>query len=200
MSKQLNYLMVAEQLTGDSRVMFFTTPELAKQGFDNITQPLIKIWADMGCNPHYDDDDVFYSVKDGKGIRFNSGQLEELDELIGHTNVYYEWGTVDVADDVTHYVAQFSEWVDESDIDFYTKDTAVIRHNSLIDEGLQIAEDHHGYIIDRNDQSTWENAERGTLFSEDVHTSPNHIDTFFGYSDVYYTIRRGEIKIEEGAQ
>lgn len=198
MGKQLNYVMVAEQLTGDSRVMFFTTPELAKKAFDDLTQPLISVCMDT----YYDTDeqDVFYYTKEGKGVRFNSGELEELDELIGDTNVYYEWGTVDVTDDVTHYVAQFSEWVDESDIDFYNKDTAVIRHKSLIDEGLQVAEDHHGYIIDRNDQSTWENAERGTIFSEDVHTSPNHIDTFFGYSDVYYTIRSGEIKIEEGAQ
>lgn len=198
MSKQLNYLMVAEQLTGDSRVMFFATPELAKAAFDNLTQPLIKVCEDN----YYDteEEDVFYYTKEGKGVRFNSGELEELDELIGDTNVYYEWGTVDVADDVTHYVAQFSEWVDESDIDFYTKDTAVIRQNSLIDEGLQIAEDHHGYTIDRQDKTTWECEENGTIFSEDVDASVNYTDVFFGYTDVYYTIRCGEITIEKGAE
>lgn len=193
MSKQLNYLMVVEQLTGDSRVMFFATPELAKQAFDNLTQPLIKV-----CMENYydtDEQDVFYHTKEGKGVRFNSGELEALDDLIGDNNVYYEWDSVEVADDVTHYVAEFSEWVDEGGITFHAKDNAVKVYNDRIDDGLQIAKDHHGHSINRYDKSTWESGEKGTLFTEAIDTSVNHSDAFFGYSDVYYTYRCGEIDV-----
>jgi hypothetical protein len=190
MAKQINYLLIAQGLTGDSSVQFFPTPELAKQAFDNLTQPLIKVCMDNGCNP--DDEDVFYPTKDGKGVRFNSGELETLDELICENNEYYEWNTITAPDDVTHYIAEFNEYVDESSISFHTKDEATTKYNDLIDQSIQIAKDHHGVEINRYNQSTWE-TENGTVFSEPIDTTVNHTDAFFGYSDVYYTYRCGQI-------
>ena len=62
MSKQLNYLMVVEQLTGDSRVMFFQTPELAEKAFNNLVQPLIEVCKSNGYD--VEESDVCYTYAD----------------------------------------------------------------------------------------------------------------------------------------
>lgn len=193
MTKQLNYLLIAEGLTGDSKVYFYATPELAEKAFKIQTEPLIKACIDGGADE--EEENVFYSLKDGKAWRFNTGELDELDKLLNECNLYIEWGIATVDNDVTHYIAEFSEWVDESTISFYTKDTSTIRYNDLIDEGITIAAEHHDIHINRYDQSTWVH-EGNTVFSEPIDTSVNHTDVFFGYNqDTYYTIRCGEIDV-----
>lgn len=193
MAKQLHYLLIAEGLTGDSDVYFYATPELAEQAFKNLIKPLV----DACMNNHYDteEQDVFYHLKEGKAVRFNSGELDALDEYLSECNRYVEWGTATVKDDVTHYIAEFSEWVDESTITFYNTEQAKIKYNDGIDEGISIAKEHHTIEINRHDQSTWTH-EGNTVFSEPIDTSVNHSDAFFGYNqDTYYTIRCGEIDV-----
>jgi hypothetical protein len=185
MAKQINYLMIAYALTGDSTVTFYPTPESAKQAFNNHTEPLVAL-----CLENYydtEEQDVFYHVNDGKGLRFNSGELEALDEIIGESNVYYEWGTVEVGDDVTHYFADFSEWVDDSIVLFLSKEEAENRYESAITEGIEVAKDHFRIIINREEDTD--------AFSETKHPTENHTDAFFGFDDVYYTARLGEIKL-----
>lgn len=195
MNKQLNYLMIAKQLTGNSSVFFYATPELAKKAFDNCTKPLITVCSENGCEPD-DEQKVLFLLKDGKGIKFIGGELDELDDLfIGGSDVYYEWGSIAVADDVTHYVAEFSNCVDKSSITFYTKNDAVITYNNRIDDGIQIANDNHGSGINRYDQSTWECKDRGIVFREAIDTSINYSDAFFRYSDTHHTYRCGEIEV-----
>ena len=193
MSKQLNYLMVVEQLTGDSRVMFFATPELAKLAFERQIQPLIEVCKSNGYDT--EENDVCYQTKEGKGWRFNSQFLDALDELIGDTDVYYEWDSVTVPDDVTHYVAEFSEWVDEGSITFHTAEEAKIKYNDNIDTQI-VAANQSGHNINRYDQSTWQNEEGMTLYSEPIDTSVNYSDAFFGcFVDPYFTYRCGEIDV-----
>lgn len=193
MAKQINFLLIAQGLTGDGNVYFYATPELAEQAFKNLTQPL----TDICINNYYDTDkhDVFETFQDDKAMRFNSGILDALDILIGGSNIYYQWGTVTVDDHVTHYIAEFNEWLDESKITFHNAEQAKIKYNDAIDEGISIAASHHHIHINRYDQSTWEH-EGNTVYSEPINTKLNHTDVFFGYSsDAFYTIRCGSIDV-----
>lgn len=185
--------MVCEQLTGDSWVMFYQTPELAEKAFNNLVQPLIEVCKSNGYD--VEDSDVCYTFVGKQAWRFNAQELDALDELIGETNVYYEWGSVTVNDDVTHYFAEFSEWVDEGTITFHTAEEAKIKYNDAIDNTL-IAANERGHEINRYDQSTWENEEGMTLFSEPIDTSVNYSDAYFGYElDPTFTFRCGEIDV-----
>jgi hypothetical protein len=189
MAKQINYLLIAFGVTGDSNVLFYATPELAEQAFKNLTQPLV----DVCMNNYYDTDkhDVFETFQDDKAIRFNSGIIDALDILIGESNVYYEWGTKTVDDNVSHYIAEFSEWVDDSSITFHNQQDAEIKYNKAINDGIQTANDHHHHNVSRDNPETWEGEDFETLFSETITT---YSDAYFGYNvDCSYTYRYGSI-------
>lgn len=192
MTKQINYLLIAEELTGDSTVKFFPTPELAEKAFKKHTNPLIQTCIDAGADEN--NEDVFYSLKDGKAYRFNYGILDELDDQLNECNQYVEWNTITVNNDVTHYIAQFSEWVDDSSINFYPQQTSIISLHSLINEQISIAKEHHNITIDPQNSKTWKNTEGQTLYLESTDFVKNQANIFFGYSDVYLTIQHGQIQ------
>ena len=190
--KTLHYILIARHLTGDSEVLFFPTAEKAADHYDGLVKPITTL-----CVSEHLDEDVFYKCNtDSKGVivgwRFNSGENDALDELLSDDcNHYYELGQVEVDDDVTHYVVQFSEWVDDTDIRFYNERQALQSLTELVNEGIQMCEDYEGHKIDRADCSTWNNSEGMTLFSE---TSNTHlIDVYFGYGDTTSTVRFGNI-------
>lgn len=183
---QINYLMYANALTGDSNITFFPTAELAQKTFNIYTEPLVAICMNNYYNT--DTQDVFTTLKDGKAYRFNAGELEPLDDRIGDSNVYYEWNTIEVPNNTTHYLAQFSEWVDDSCISFHTENNALTIYNNLILEQIDIAKNHHNITINRTSQTDH--------FSETNNPIDNHTDAFFGYDDVYNTIRIGSIHIK----
>lgn len=188
MVKQINYVLIAEGLTGDSEVLFFPTPELAKAKFDELVNPFKSIIKDLS----EDEIEELIFSDDVHRIRIYTGVNEQADALLNDCDRFITWESIYIDEYATHYIAELSEWVDESNISFYPKDIAIIKYNDLIDESIQIAKDHHGIEINRYDQSTWQ-TENGTVFTEAIDTTINHSDAFFGYSDVYYTYRIGEI-------
>jgi len=189
--KLVHYVLIAQQLTGDSEILFFPTQTDAMNKYRELTDPLLSICL----TKNLEHEDVFdYNYNDGgqpHTSRFNSGHDEDLDNLLGENNTYYEVTTLQIPDDATHYVCLFSEYVDESSVVFFNKADAIKHYNNMVDNDIEAADDFAEYGIKRYDQSTWEQTGTQTLFSED-HKS-THTDAFFGYDDVYWTNRIGSI-------
>ena len=188
--KVLHFVLIAQQLTGDSKVVFFPSRLKAERFFQNEVAPLLEI-----CERNNLEEDEAYSFGQTKDIvRFDSGYNEELDAKLGECNHYYYLGQVEVEDDVDCYIADFSEWVDESTISFHNREDALIKYHDLVDDSIIMLNNspyHNG--VNRYDNSTWE-SENGTLFSE-VDNEDGSTDAFFGYAEVYYTYRIGKIEL-----
>lgn len=193
--KQLHYVLIAKHLTGDSEVQFFETRKEAVRCFKGLTKPLLDI-----CMKNELEEDEAYSFGQTRDIvRFDSGYDEDLDKALGECNHYYCMGVVEVNEDVTHYVAEFSEWVDESTIRFFTEEKAKEVWNDMIDDDIEKAESYHNLKINRYDQTTWEDKSGMTLFQESHYTDTrftnnSYSDVYVGYSSEYtWTYRIGKI-------
>jgi hypothetical protein len=187
--KQLHYVLIAQHLTGDSSVHFFPTSAKAQRFFDNKVTPLLEI-----CYKNKLEEDDVYSFGQTKNIvRFDIGYNDELDALLGECNHYYRLDTIEVDDDVTHYVAEFSEWVDESNIKFFTENEAREVWNDKVDDSIVIASHHERCEINRYNQDTWE-SDGVTVFQQT--DEDNHSDAYFGFStDFTWTYRIGKIEM-----
>lgn len=184
MAKLINYLMVATHLPSDSELIFFKTVEEAKAEFKKRTQGLLTI---EGL-----EEDVDYTIEDEYAIRFNSGENEELSSILGDVNHYFKVGVQDVEDDCDYYIADFSEWVDESTIKFFNKENAIITYNDMVVQGLELINNSfYGMTVNRSDKTTWESDDTGTLFMESDNNDGSS-DAFFGATDVYWTYRIGK--------
>lgn len=181
MSKLVHYLMVATHLPSDSELIFFNTVEEAKAEFKKRTQ---EFFAIEGL-----EEDCDYWVEDEYAVRFNPGVNEELSALLGDVDHYFKVGTQDVEDDCEYYIADFSEYVDESNVKFFNRENAVIAYNDMVESALAIEGD-----VNRYDQSTWEN-EAGTILFSEVDGTDGSTDAFFGMNDVYWTYRIGKITL-----
>ena len=179
MSKLVHYLMVATHLPSDSEVLFFPTVEEAKAEFKKRTQ---EFFAIEGLEKDCD-----YWIEDEYAVRFNSGNNEELGAILGEVDHYFKVGTQDVEDDCEYYVADFSEYVDESSITFFNRGASVNAYNDMVNSALAIEGN-----VNRHDQSTWEDEDYGTLFMESDNNDGS-TDAFFGMNDVYWTYRIGKI-------
>ena len=181
MTKLVHYLMVATHLPSDSELIFFKTTEEAKAEFKKRTQELFEL---DGL-----EEDIDYSIEDEYAVRFNSGGNEELSALLEDVNHYFKVGTQDVEDDCEYYVADFSEYVDESKVTFFNRENAVITYNDMVDDALVDNKD-----VNRYDNTTWEDDDEVTLFSE-TDNGDGSTDAFFGILDVYWTYRIGKINL-----
>ena len=106
------YVLIAYGLTGDSEILFYPTKDAAETKFNNVVNPLLKV-----CDKNELTDDDFYQPNGGNSWRFNSGECEELDLLIGETNMYITWGNSDIKTfgenietEPSHCLVTFSEW------------------------------------------------------------------------------------------
>jgi len=194
--KLLNFVMVAKHLTGDSEVHFFPTNEEADAFFDGLVKPLLDV-----CMKNDLEEDEAYSFGQTKDmsstllynvVRFDSGYDSELDALLDECNHCYRMDSIEVPENVTHYVADFSEWVDESVIEFYTEQEAKEVWNDKIDEEIRLASKYHGIEISRHHQETWDDKSGVNLFQE-THYSDIYSDAYFGHSDMTWTFRIGII-------
>ena len=175
--KVLHFVLIAQHLTGDSKVVFFPSRLKAERFFQNAVTPLLEI-----CERNNLEEDEAYSFGQTKDIvRFDSGYDEELDAKLGDSNHYY-------------YVAEFSEWVDESTISFHNREDALVKYHDLVDDSIITLNNspYHGGV-NRYDNSTWE-SEDGTLFQE-TDNDDGSTDAFFGHTEVYYTYRIGKIEL-----
>jgi len=190
--KQLHYVLIAKHLPSDSEVSFFPTREQADAFFNSHVEPLLKVCIDN----ELEQDEVYSYGQTKNIIRFDSGYDVELDGLLGECNHYYHVDSVEVADDVNYFVAELSEWVDESTIEFCNKQNAIIKYNTMVDDNLMMLNDYRRdeNSVNRYDNSTWDD-ENGTIFSEIDNADDGSTDAFFGYTDVYFTIRIGEIRM-----
>ncbi len=179
MAKQIHYLIIARHLPSDSEVLFFKTVEEAKAEFQKRTQPLFAV------DKLEEDND--YWIEDEWAVRFNSGGNQLLSDELGEVDHYFKVGTQDVEDDCDCYVADFSEYVDESMIKFFNRENAVVNYNDMVESALAIEGK-----VNRYDQSTWENDDYGTLFTESDNDDGS-TDAFFGMHDVYWTYRIGKV-------
>jgi hypothetical protein len=189
--KVLHFVLIAKHLTGDSKVVFFPSRLTAERFFQIKVTPLLEICYRNGLA-----EDEAYSFGQTQDIvRFDSGYDEELDALLGECNNYYYLGQIEVEVDVTHYVADFSEWVDESTIEFFTEEKAKEVWNDKVDNEIIVAAEHENIHINRYDQSTWEAKDGMTLFME-THYSDMYSDAYFGVSsDLTWTFRIGKIEL-----
>lgn len=162
MAKQIHYLLIATHLPSDSEILFFKTVDEAKAEFKKRTQELFAV---DGL-----EEDNDYWMEDEWAVRFNSGNNEELGAMLEEVDRYFKVGTQDVEDDCDFYVADFSEYVDESRITFFNRENAVIAYNDLVESALAIEGD-----VNRYDQTTWEDESGVTLFSETDNLSLIHI-------------------------
>ena len=187
MSKLIHYLIIATHLPSDSEVIFFPTVEEAKAEFQKRTQEIFALDENL-------EEEVDYWCEDEWAVRFNAGNNEALSNFLGDVDHYFKVGTQDVEDDCECYIADFSEHVDEVKLKFFNKQDAVNRYNEIVNEAIAIQHSHHRNQnpIDRQDQSTWEDEDYGTLFTEEDNDDGS-TDAFFGYNDVYWTYRIGKI-------
>ena len=190
--KQLHYVLIAKHLPSDSEVSFFPTREQADAFFNSHVEPLLKVCIDN----ELEEDEVYSYGQTKNIIRFDSGYDVELDGLLGECNHYYHVDSVEVADDVNYFVAELSEWVDESTIEFFNKQNAIIKYSTMVDDNLLLLNDYRMYEdgVNRYDNTTWDD-ENGTIFSEIDNADDGSTDAFFGYTDVYFTIRISEIRM-----
>ena len=179
MAKQIHYLLIATHLPSDSKVLFFKTVDEAKAEFKKRTQELFAV---DGL-----EEDNDYWMEDEWAVRFNSGNNEELGAILEEVDHYFKVGTQDVEDDCDFYVADFSEYVDESCITFFNRENAVIAYNDMVESALAIEGD-----VNRYDQTTWEDESGVTLFSE-TDNDDGSTDAFFGMNDIYWTYRIGKV-------
>lgn len=186
--KQINYLLIASELTGDSTIQFFDTPQQALTAYQNIVNPLIDI-----CNKHNHNTDIDEIISpplntsiNTQGYRFNTGYIPELDAIIGNNNVYYEYGTKTVNNDVTHYVAYLSQWVDESTLYLRSHTNALNKYTQLIQQSINNAKTQN-IFIDINNPQTFINNDGDTICNQS--STPTQQDTHFNYCDVPYTLR-----------
>jgi hypothetical protein len=195
--KQLHYVLTAKHLTGDSEIKFFNNRSDADKFFKLQTEPLLKVCM---ANDLVEDEAFSFGITKDI-VRFDSGYDEELDSLLNECNHYFIVNTVEVKDDITHYVASLSEWVDESYIEFYNEVEAKESWNNLIEGELRTAAQYHNLIINRNNEDTWSqklsaphfDKEGATLYDE---THFNGVsDAYFGFSSDYtWTYRLGKIE------
>lgn len=191
--RTLHFVLIARNLTGDSEVLFFTSKLEAEFYFKSKVKPLLDI-----CERKELAEDEVYSFGKTKNIvRIDSGYDEELDAALGECNTYFFLGEIEADEDITHYVADFSEWVDESVIDFFTEEKAKEVWNDKIDEEIVLASQYQGVEISRYHQDTWEDESGMTLYQE-THYSDMYSDAYFGYSiEMSSTFRVGVIQIRE---
>jgi hypothetical protein len=187
--KTLHFVLIAQHLTGDSSIHFFPSRSRANRFFNNKVKPLLEI-----CERNELEEDEVYEFGETKDfVRFDSGYNDELDLALNECNHYYYVDSIEVEDDVDCYVAEFSENVDESGINFFKKEDAIIKYQDLIDESI-ILLNNRGLGVNRYDNTTWECEDNGTLFME-TDKEDGSTDAFFGHTDVYYTYRIGKIEM-----
>lgn len=179
--------MICSELTGDSSVHVYPTEQAALEHFDDCVQPILQIC--LKNNIELDGDAVTeYHHSKGRAFRFNAGIHEALDEINGEANMYYKLGRVTgVDDDVTHYLAQFSQWVDESTVDFYNEKDTNHLYESLVQEGIDDAAHYDGIVIERHDKNN--------AFAET--TDGVSTEVYFGVSEPTMTIRKGTFGLPE---
>ena len=189
--KPLYYLIITRELTGDSEVLFYPTLQDAIDAYNLQTAPMLRVCL----KNELEQDEVFNFEEDNKNaVRFNAGYDEDLDLVLGQTNTHFAVGIKEVDDNITHYIANFSDYVDESTIQFYPNASARIVYDSMVEDCLEMFNDRTGKrdgIIDRNDITTWTPKDSHNLFDEDEERT----EAYFGYySDNCNTLRIGEIK------
>jgi len=192
--KKLFVLMSVTELTGDSTVKFFTTKEARDVAFFNIVQPLREIcWAESMEEDEQYFEEFNEATGELTGIRFNTGENDVLDEALPFQDVnnYFERRDIEVNNNITHYVAQFSQHVDESTIQFFTQEQAEQEYEAHVNALLNIAKDHYSKTINRNKPSTWTDESIGTMFDEDKDAKI----AYFGLGDPTETVAMGEILI-----
>ena len=192
--KQLHYVLIVIHLPSDSEVYFFPTREQADAFFKSQVEHLLKVCIDN----ELEENEVYSYGQTKNTIRFDSGYDEDLDSFLGECNHYYHVDSIEVADDVNFFVAEFSEWVDESTIKFYNKETAIVKYNDMVDDCIKDMNLYrrNGYAINRYDNTTWDDEDE-TMFREINNADDGSTDAFFGYTDVYFTLRIGEIKCKD---
>jgi len=131
MTKQIHYLIIATRLPSDSEVIFYDKVEDAQAEFQKRTQEIFALDENL-------EEEVDFWCEDSWAVRFNAGNNEALSNFLGDVDHYFKVGTQDVANDCTHYVVDFSEYVDECTIKFFNKQTAIETYNDMIDEGISM--------------------------------------------------------------
>jgi hypothetical protein len=187
--KILHFVLTAQHLTGDSEVVFFPNRLKAEHYFQGKVAPLLEI-----CERNELEEGEAFSFGQTKNIvRFDSGYDDELDAALNECNHYYYLGQIEVENDVDTYIAEFSEWVDESTIEFHKKADAVIKYNDMVDESIVML-NNKDFQVNRYNNTTWETEDAGTVFME-TDNDDGSTDAFFGYTDMYYTYRIGKIEM-----
>lgn len=203
MKKNVYYLMTCYHLTGDSDVKFFASKDQMHRAYEAVVNPILKA---LTTHNLLDEEDDLWNYTNSNnpndttwgGFRLNGGQNEMMDDLFtaDGVNVYYQWGIVEVeiTTDQLYYVVRFSEYVDESTIEFVQGlPLTHSKYNEYVTEHLDIARMHEGWTIDRDDKTTWKSEERGDdLFIENEEMN----DAYFGYMDVSETIRWGKVAFD----
>ncbi len=184
--KTIHYLMIARHLTGDSEILFFDSKEEAVIKFNVLTMPLLTI-----CRENNGYDALETVITDGYdnpfAVRFNGADLPDLDAQLNYCNTFFSVGECTVDDDFTHYVAEFSEWVDESQVNFFNEEDANTKYIAMIEYATsEVTAD--GFLHNRINENTIIDEDDVTL----LQISENEV--YFGYSDPNWTIRINPIK------
>ena len=187
MAKQIHYLIIATHLPSDSEVLFFPTVEEARAEFQKRTQEIFALDENL-------EEELDYWCEDEWTVRFNAGNNEALSNFLGDVDHYFEVCTEDVEDDCECYIADFSEHVDEVRITFFNKADAVNAYNNMVNGSIAVHNECSDKTIDRQNESTWEDDDYGTLFMESDNDDGS-TDAFFGVSDVYWTYRIGKVTL-----
>lgn len=187
--KTINYLMISTHLPSDSQIMFFNTFEEAKAEFKKQTDELFSLDENL-------EEDTDYFKESEYAIRFNAGNNESLTNFLEDVDHYFYAGSIEVEDNVNYYVADFSQSVDDSKVLFYNIDEAKTIWNNMVNDAIEMQSSiyRNQEVVSRYDSETWEDEDYGTLFSESINEDGS-IDAFFGFTDIYWTYRIGEIKI-----
>jgi hypothetical protein len=179
--KYLYGVLISNSLTGDSQVIFTPSLDKAKEHFHELINPLLEI-CENELNPSEYEFNEF-------SFQFEAA----VNEKLGDTEMRYSYFHYEVNDDITHYLAVFTENVFNSWLEFHTEENCINRYNQLVETDISYINNTIGDAwVTRDNKSSWTDEEGNELFSE--LTENEKTEASFTYEDSFYTYRVAPIK------
>jgi hypothetical protein len=187
-------LILREGLIGDSDIYFFPYEEKARRFFDRAVSEHEYV-IDPDSLDESEAENIVY--KDDNMVTFYAGYCSELDSYMENctTNIIFQKLEGAVHD--THFLLNYGEGYEYSLITGTDKDTSA-ELMKLHDELIKLGEDLE-YIIDPEDESTWEDEKIGTIYSKETKYTPEgdviFCEYYFYFGSESSYIRQGKINL-----
>lgn len=187
MENNIYCVIVAQHLTSDSYVRFFNSLEKAREFYDSQVNPLVEICRSEGLT----EGECWFNAD--TNARFNGGHSDELDAAMGgDVDTYFAIIKLQADENTTHYIAKFSQYVDQSSVEIGSLNEVVKKYEETAADNIKT------FGLPEYIRGTEFEDEDGNRLEEGYNEEQDSQDFFFmmdGYE--YETTRMAAIKMEE---